>query len=218
MSEISTRERILDAAEELFAEEGFQTSLRAITASAGVNLAAVNYHFGSKDALIREVFARRLGPLNAERLELLDGLEGAAAGAGPPLEGIIEAFVGPAIRMSHYPQGATFMRLFGHTLSQRDDRIMRLFTDQLQVIIQRFSAALAHALPHLDRNDVVWRMLFMVGAMAHTMALSDKLPAITGGACDALDVEATVRRLVPFLAGGMRAAAPATAPASGRGS
>jgi len=210
MSEISTKDRILDAAEELFAEEGFATSLRAITASAGVNLAAVNYHFGSKDALIRELFARRLGPLNAARLELLHRLESAAPDASPPLEGIIEAFVGPAIRMSHNPQGATFMRLFGHTLSQRDDRIMRMFTDQFQDIIQRFSAALGRALPHLDRIEVFWRMLFMVGAMAHTMALSDKLPLITGGACDASDVEATVRRLVPFVAGGMRAAAPAS--------
>lgn len=214
MSEISTKDRILDAAEELFAEEGFATSLRAITASAGVNLAAVNYHFGSKDALIQEVFARRLGPLNDERLRLLDRLEGAASGAGPPLDKIIEAFVGPAIRMSHNPQGATFMRLFGHTLSQRDDRIMRMFTDQFQEIIQRFSAALGRALPHLDRVEVFWRMLFMVGAMAHTMALSDKVPAITGGLCDASDVEATVRRLVPFLAGGMRAAAPAPSPTS----
>lgn len=210
MSEISTKERILDAAEELFADEGFATSLRAITASAGVNLAAVNYHFGSKDALIQEVFARRLGPLNDARLEQLDGLESAAPDAGPPLEGIVEAFVGPAIRMSHHPRGATFMRLFGHTLSQPDDRIMRLFTGHFEVIIQRFTAALGRALPHLDGTEVFWRLLFMVGAMAHTMALSDKLPMITGGACDASDAEATVRRLVPFLAGGMRADAPAS--------
>jgi AcrR family transcriptional regulator len=216
MSEISTKERILDAAEDLFAEEGFATSLRAITARAGVNLASVNYHFGSKDALIREVFARRLVPLNDERLSALAALESAAPGAGPPLEGIIEAFVGPAIRMSHDPRGATFTRLFGRTMSQRDDRILRLFTGQFRTIIQRFSEALARALPNLDRNEVVWRMLFVVGAMAHTMALSDKLPVITGGACDPSDVEATVRRLVPFLAAGMRAAAPARAGGVGR--
>jgi AcrR family transcriptional regulator len=209
MSEIPTQERILDAAEERFAEEGFATSLRAITAKAGVNLAAVNYHFGSKDALIQEVFARRLGPLNAERLELLDILEGAEA--DPPLEGILEAFVGPAIRLSQNPKGAIFMRLFGHTLSQRDDRILRMFTDQFQVVVQRFSAALGRALPHLDRNEVFWRMLFMVGAMAHTMAISDKIPALTHGEYETMDAETTVRQLIPFVAGGMRAAAPAPA-------
>ena len=85
---------------------------------------------------------------------------------------------------------------------------MKLFTDQFDVVLQRFSAALGRVLPHLDQGEVIWRILFMVGAMAHTMALSDKLPALTHGTCDASDVEATVRRLVPFVVGGMKAAAP----------
>ena len=135
MATPTTRERILDAAEDLFAEQGFATSLRSITASAEVNLAAVNYHFGSKEALIQEVFARRLGPLNAERLRLLDTIE---AGSDIRLERIVEAFVGPALRMSHNPRGAVFMRLFGHTLSQRDDRILRLFSGQFRTVIERF--------------------------------------------------------------------------------
>jgi len=203
MADIPTKDRILDAAEELFAEQGFATSLRAITATADANLAAVNYHFGSKDALVEAVFERRLGPLNRTRLELLDALEG--GDHAPPLEALVEAFVGPALRMSDDPQGARFMRLFGHALGQRDDRILRLLTGQFEVIRQRFSAAFAGALPHLDATEVIWRMIFTVGAMAHTMALSDKLPALTRGACDALDVEETVRRLVPFIAGGLRA-------------
>ncbi len=207
MAAVPTRDRILDAAEELFAEQGFASSLRNITSSAGVNLAAVNYHFGSKEELIRELFARRLGPLNEERLELLDRAESASGGT-PPLEEIVNAFVGPALRMSHDPRGAIFMRLFGHTMSQRDDRILRMFTDQLRVVIERFSAALARALPHLGREEILWRMLFMVGSMAHTMALSDKFPSISGGLCQAADVETTLRRLVPFVAGGLRAAAP----------
>ncbi len=205
MATVPTRERILDAAEELFAERGFASSLRDITSSAGVNLAAVNYHFGSKDALIRELFARRIGPLNEERLELLDR----ALSGAPALEEIVEAFVGPALRMSHDPRGAIFMRLFGHTMSQRDDRILRIFTDQFRLIVERFSAALASALPHVEREEILWRILFMVGSMAHTMALSDKWPAISGGVCRAADVETTLRRLVPFLANGLRAAAPA---------
>jgi len=186
--------------------------LRAITSAAEVNLAAVNYHFGSKDELIQAVFARRLEPLNRERLRLLDKVEADET----PLESIIEAFIGPAIRMSHDPQGATFMRLFGHTLSQHDDRIMRLFTDQLREVIARFTAALGRALPHLERREVFWRMLFMVGSMAHTMALSDKLPAISNGLCEVADAEATIHRLVPFIAGGLRAQAPVLEPGAPR--
>jgi AcrR family transcriptional regulator len=215
MAESSTVDRILDAAEHQFAERGFATSLRNITAAAEVNLAAVNYHFGSKDGLIRAVFARRLGPLNRERLRLLDEIESRDADS-TPLESIVEAFIGPAIRMSHDPQGAVFMRLFGHTLSQRDNRIMDLFTDQFREVVERFTTALGRALPHLERSEVFWRMLFMVGSMAHTMSLSDKLPDISCGVCEAADVEATIRRLVPFVAAGLRAPAPVLEPRATR--
>src|ERR687898_3414167 len=89
-----TRTRILDAAEELFMQHGFEgSSMRALTTSAGVNLAAVNYHFGSKDALIEAVFRRRLDPMNAERIAALDGLEDFST------ENIIRAFVRPSLRM-----------------------------------------------------------------------------------------------------------------------
>jgi AcrR family transcriptional regulator len=187
---------------------GFATSLRSITASAEVNLAAVNYHFGSKEGLIQEVFHRRLGPLNAERVALLDQLEAAAGDDAPDLAAIVEAFVGPPLRMSHDPQGATFMRLFGHTLGRRDDRVLGMFAEEFRTVLDRFGAALERALPPLDRQEVLWRMLFMVGAMAHTLSLSDKLPGLTGGVCGPADVETLIRRLVPFVAGGMRAAPP----------
>src|SRR5512143_118352 len=94
-----TKDRILDAAERLFAEHGFDaTSLRMITAEAGVNLAAVNYHFRSKDALIEAVFSRCIRPLNRERLRLLAAVEEASGGAPPRLEDVIRAFVTPVIR------------------------------------------------------------------------------------------------------------------------
>lgn len=209
MATQNTRDRILDAAEELFAEKGFSSSLRNITSSAGVNLAAVNYHFGSKETLIEELFSRRIEPLNEERLGLLERAESAANG-DPALEKILEAFLGPALRMSHDPGGAVFMRLFGHTMSQRDDRIFRMFAGQFKVVVERFSAALAGALPHLEREEVLWRMLFMVGSMAHTMALSDKFPMMSGGVCKPADVETTLHRLIPFIAGGLLAAMPAS--------
>jgi len=201
----STRERILDAAEALFADEGFSTSLRSITAAAGVNLAAVNYHFGSKDSLIEQVFARRLTPLNAERLEALDAAErDAGDGTPPPLEPIVRSFIAPAIRLSRDPQGATFMRLVGHTLGRRDDRLLPLFADQFKDVVARFHVAIGRALPELESPDVFWRMLFMIGSMAHTMSLGDKVPYISGGLCRPASIDEMVERLVDFSVAGIR--------------
>ncbi len=208
--ERSTKERILDAAEALFAERGFAgASLRLVTAEAGVNLAAVNYHFGSKEALIRAVFERRLGPLNRERLALLDRAERAAGDAPPPLERVVEAFIGPAVRMCGDPRGATFMRLVGYTYSQLNEPIGRMFYEQFREVAERFHVALTRVLPRLGPDEVLWRLVFMVGAMAHTMAISERLPTISEGRLDASDVNALITRLTPFVVAGLAAPAPA---------
>src|SRR4051794_28297309 len=95
-----TRTRILNAAEELFMQHGFEgTSMRLLTATAGVNLAAVNYHFGSKDALIEALFRRRLDPMNGARIAELDRLEAESSGRPPAADAIIRAFVGPSLRL-----------------------------------------------------------------------------------------------------------------------
>src|SRR5512140_1906730 len=97
--EHETRTRILDAAEELFMQHGFEgTSMRLLTGKAGVNLAAVNYHFGSKHALIEAVFRRRLDPMNAARIAELDKLEADCAGRPSTPEAIIRAFLAPSLR------------------------------------------------------------------------------------------------------------------------
>ena len=116
MSRENTRGKILDAAEALFAEHGFSaTSVRAITTKAEVNLAALNYHFGSKDAVIDAVFSRRIAPLNQERLRLLDQLEKKSGDTVPGLEDLLSALLGPAIRLAADPElgGERFMRLMG---------------------------------------------------------------------------------------------------------
>jgi AcrR family transcriptional regulator len=204
-----TKERILDAAERLFAAQGFAgTSMRTITADAGANVAAVHYHFGSKEALIEEVFHRRLGPLNDERLHRLDALEAQAAG-GPSLEQLVDAFIGPALRVYGKPEcgGPVFTQLLGHALGQPHGPVRELFTQQFEEVFRRFTSALQHALPDLPRAEIVWRFLFMVGAMAHTMSLSGDVARMSGD--DPLDVDGTIRRLVPFLCAGLRAPLPA---------
>ncbi|MFQ5670173.1 MAG: TetR/AcrR family transcriptional regulator [Acidobacteriota bacterium] len=203
-----TDQRILDAAEALFARHGFAaTSLRSITAAAGVNLAAVHYHFGSKDSLIEAVFSRRLRPVNRERLRLLDEAEKAGQPGPPSVETILEAFLGPVLRMSGDPLqgGAVVMRLLGNALSQPDERIRRMFLQQFAEIVRRFTTALKKALPDHPPPEVFWRFLFTIGAMAHTLAWSHDMASLSHGQCAAEDSTTTLRRLVGFIAAGMRA-------------
>ena len=206
-SNVSTKDRILDSAEALFAEHGFEgTSLRMITASADVNLASVNYHFHSKDDLIRAVFDRRIRPLNERRIESLQSCLD-AAGEGPlPLEGIIRAFVRPVLLMRKEPHGAAVGRLFGRTYADPSGTARQAFFELMKEISRPFTEAFRRALPELDQLDLVWRMHFSVGVMAHTLAGSDHLKVVSGGRCDLSDVEGTLERMVTYIAAGLRAA------------
>jgi len=209
-----TKDRILDAAEKLFSDQGFsETSLRAITTEADVNLAAVNYHFGTKDGLMEAVFERRIAPLNQERIALLDALE--ASDDNPPLERILEAFVGPPLRLHRDTDrgGPMFMRLLGRTLTEPSPAIHEIFVRQFAEIAARFTPAMKHALPVLPADEVFWRMHFAIGAMAHTMCDTFRLKLLSAGRCDAgEDIDATIRRLVSFIAGGLRAPGPVDTP------
>lgn len=203
----TTKDRILDAAEALFAEHGFDgTSLRTITAQAGVNLAAVNYHFHSKDSLIDAVFARRIGPLNQERLRLLAICE-AAAGDGPlPLEEVIRAFVAPVIRVRQEAasQGVDIARIVGRTYSDPSESAKRSFFGHMRQIARPFTDAFRRALPEMPQVELLWRMHFSVGVLAHTLAGTRHLQTISGGLCDPADVEGTLERMVAFMAAGLR--------------
>ena len=216
MQSVDTRERLLDAAEGLFAERGIgATSLRTITAQAEANLASVNYHFGSKEELIKEVFARRVQPINAERLRLLDECETSAGPEGPSLECIIKAFIGPALRLRQDPDGGgePFLCLMGRIYSepiQVRQTIFALFDE----VIRRFPAAVRRILPDLPVDELMWRLHFMVGAMAQTAMASETIKELTGGLCDPSDVEGTIERLTGFVVAGLRA--PATEIVGGR--
>ena len=143
----ATKDRILDTAEEIFADRGFAAaSLREITRKAGVNLAAVNYHFGSKERLIQAVMARRLGPLNRERLVLLERILENVGTARPPVEAIVEAFIGPALRMKHAlgEAGDSFLRLMGHAMNQPSDRLRELITGQFAQVVRPHGLHILH--------------------------------------------------------------------------
>ena len=202
-----TRSRILDAGERLFMEHGFDgTSMRMITSQAGVNLAAVNYHFGTKELLIQEVFRRRLTHLNQSRLAALDQLEAEAAGAPIKPSRIVDAFFGTALRMAADVEGGghTFMCLLGRTYTEPNEFVRQFLAEEYAECVERFLAALYRALPEVDRNEILWRFHFMMGAMSYAIAGTDALQLVTGK----FDDENPFRlapRLMSFLLGGLRA-------------
>jgi AcrR family transcriptional regulator len=198
-----TKSRILDAAERLFGEKGFDsTSLRDITAEAQVNLAAVNYHFQSKDSLIDAVIARRIEPVNRKRLEMLD-----KAGPNPSLEQILASFLQPVLELN----ATNIAPLVGRFLAEPRQFFERVYKKHLQPVSNRFQAELAKALPELPPEERLWRLYFCAGVMTHLMSWSPLLPEMSGGLCDATDRKALVERAIAFLAAGFRAPLPAPA-------
>jgi AcrR family transcriptional regulator len=196
-----TKEALLDAAEALFEEQGASaTSLRAITERAGVNVAAVNYHFGSKDGLVLAVMERRIRPLNEQRLALLDRLE---AEGRADLEAVLEALLAPALQYAEGRQG--FLRLLGRLHFEADPKVRGLLLQNFSEVVRRFVAALHRQLPHLTPEDVLWRLHFSIGAMAMAATNRQDLARFSRGACDGGDSREATRRLVAFLAAGFRA-------------
>ena len=204
-----TRTRILDAAEELFMLHGFEgTSMRLLTSKAGVNLAAVNYHFGSKDALIEALFRRRLDPMNAARIAELARLEEEANGRPLAADAIIRAFVGQSLRHMEDTKsgGRNFIRLLGRTYTEPTKPIRVLIGQLYAPTMERYKNALERALPHMPREELVWRMHFMFGTLSYTLAATDTVQLIAG--CkpeDRYDARLLEERLTAFLAAGLNA-------------
>lgn len=206
-----TKQLILDAAERLFAREGFHnTSLRAITGEAGVNLAAVNYHFGSKEALLDKVIARRLLPLNElRRTRLLRVREKARLeGRRPGVEETLRAFIEPTMQFRDSEPGAEdFMSLIGRALSEPDDTVRVIFVTHIKSIFYLLFEILCDALPSLSRDVVFWRLQFSLGALSHILRSVGKfeISHFPEGVNPAPDTDAMVAMLVPYLAQGMKA-------------
>ena len=206
----NTRDQILDAAEVLFARHGYSASLRQVTAAAGVNLAAVHYHFGSKEGLLRALFDRRLGPINKERMERLEAAVASAAPKPPAVEDVVRAMIAPVIASGLGPESPYhhFRQLIGRAHAEQSDEMTRLFKASLADVIQRFIEALAAALPHLPREELFWRMHFAAGAFAHLLTCHEKVHLMSDGLCTADDPDAMVTRLASFVTAGMEAPVP----------
>lgn len=212
-----TKSKILDAAEELFMEHGFEaTSLRLITTAAVVNLAAVNYHFGSKEELFQAVLTRRLDPMNQDRMQLLSAYETAAAGKPLTCEKILAAMFIPALRLArdHEQGGKNFLRLLGRAYADPAPFIREFLSNQYREMIARFRAAFSRALPGIPREELSWRLHFVMGALSYTLAGADMLKIVSQlQPEEATNDELLLKRLAPFLAAGLRS--PSAANASG---
>jgi len=204
---LPTRERILDAAERLFARRGFHgISIRDITGAAGVDVALASYHFGSKQGLLEAVILRRAEDLNAERLARLDALLADGRRKAPSLEEIIDAFTHPLLDRS--ARGSAGWKSYFALIAEINNSPEFggvLMTRHFDPVVQRFIEAIRRALPDCSERDLYWAYHFLSGALTLTFAQTGRIDRLSGGACRSSDLEGVHRRLVPFCAAGFRA-------------
>jgi AcrR family transcriptional regulator len=202
-TQFSTKDRILGAAEELFAQHGFAgTSLRQVTSRADVNIAAVNYHFGSKENLVNEVFRRRMDEMSAQRLSLLK----AAVQQDPgQLEPVLAAFVEPALALAQDRHGGSaFIRVIARTYAEKNDSLRKFLSDQYGHVLRDFAKAIAACVPRLSKEELYWRLDFLSGALTYAMA-DFGLIKRPGGISEPAHRARAARELIKFAAAGLRA-------------
>ncbi len=208
MKDRSTRESILGAAESLFGGQGFAgTSLRQITDKAGVNLAAVNYHFHSKEDLYRHVLFGRLRPINTERLALLAQAEQLAGDHPVPLRAALDTFVRPWLRRANEPAsgGIPSLRLLSRELIDPQPFLRDELARESEPLMTRYTQVLASSLPGVPPPELFWRLQFSLGALLSVaVRWQDLHRAESGpGAKDAGGDSA--RHLIGFCAAGLEA-------------
>lgn len=153
---------------------GFDSvSLRDLTQSAGVNLAAVNYHFGSKEGLIEQVVERAIVPVNEERIRMLDDLlSGPASSRGPTMEELLDAFLRPLMQQVRRSSSAEqlFYKLVGRCLIDRSAEMPPKVVESFQQVVGRFAGLISQCIPGLGHDEILWRMHFTAGALLQTLA------------------------------------------------
>jgi AcrR family transcriptional regulator len=199
--------RILDAAERLFAQHGFYgVSVRDITDAAGVDVALVSYHFGGKRELFTAVFQRRAELLNAERLEMLEGVRRTALPGVPSLEAIVNAFSYPLLERSARggPGWKSYFALVAQVNNSPEWGPV-LMTQHFDPLVERFIAVMREALPTCPAQEIYWGYQFLTGALTLTFAETGRIDKLSGGLCKSSDLDSVHERLAPFVAAGFRA-------------
>ncbi|HEY5105177.1 MAG TPA: TetR family transcriptional regulator [Caulobacteraceae bacterium] len=202
----ATKAAVLGAAERLFALHGLRcVSVRDITAAAGVNLASVNYHFGSKDGLLFEIFRRRTGELNRERARMLHEAADRHGGK-PPVRAILTALIEPPLRWSRPDDARRIsMQFIIRARSEGGEGVREVLRTDVSHL-RRFADALIAARPDLAPEEVYWRLHFTLGMIHNNrFAEFDRLHALSGGVTREGDVESLLSRMVDFAEAGFLA-------------
>ena len=209
-----TSDKLIAAAERLFAEHGYtNVSVRAIAAAAGVNWSLVGYYFRGKEGLLSEVYRRHCSSLNAERLKLL----GEARRHGLRLEPVIDAFVRPALAEIQTGGSETsFSRLRAILAAEDSTLLNQLVAENFDMSSRTFVAALRECLPRVPPDEVLWRFHFMLGTIYYSVASPQRIKIFSKGRCDPGHLEDTLHHLVPFLAAAFRAPVPRSASRRGK--
>lgn len=204
-AEPSTPDRILLAAEQLFSERGVDgVSLREITAAAGVNSAAAHYHFGSKEVVLKELFALRAKPIADRRVELLGKVKRNRQGRPAP-EDVLHAFLWPALEALNTPEGIAFTLLRARMAFEREEVRRDVLANAFDASSRMALQALAEALPKLSAAELNWRFHFLLGSMVYTMASPGRIESITSDHINTRDPKAALEQLIRYAAAGLRA-------------
>lgn len=207
MSQPETKQRILSSAEHHFAREGYHaTSLRSITATAKVNLAAVNYHFGSKESLLESVIERRLTPLNKIRLDQLEALlqkteqRGDVAGC----RDILRTFIEPTLHLRlQGSESKDFVALIGRILAEPGGVAMSIFMHHMEPLMNRLYQALVVSLPDLSHQVLFWRVHFVLGSLSHIMRCHERHAMVPEDVSVDVEVAELVELFLDFAVAGM---------------
>lgn len=204
-----TREQIVEAAEKIFAERGFQAmTLRTVTKAAEVNLAAVNYHFGSKTNLMRAVIQRRIEPVNAERFRRLEALTTAHAPDPVPLQQIFEALFLPLFEQAAGTEDndLIFMQMIGRALTEPADFMRKMHKEFFAALSKRFLSELKRTCPHLTEEKLQLRYYLSVSTMLGTIIEQVRLETISDGKLSGKDLDQVCRELTAFVVAGFKQA------------
>jgi AcrR family transcriptional regulator len=200
----STKERILHTAARLFSERGFDNvSLRDITTAAGANIAAVNYHFGSKVSLLTEVFEEYAAPVNIARMKLLDECAHRETNDAPKVAEVLWALIYPAF---HAPDGGVkgeyFRRMLGRLSASSNPDVRRILFNTFDNVSKIFVELMSRACPDLPHEELFWRLSCIYGAMMYAQADNGRIRTLAGGSFDSTNMDDALKYIIPFLTAG----------------
>jgi len=209
VNQADTKQRILDAAEYLFAQNGYRgTSLRTITGKAKVNLAAVNYHFGSKKTLVEEVIKRRLLPLNSVRKKRLEEVKASADKKGnkPEIKAVLSAFIEPTLKFKESNPGAEhFFAFIGRSFTDPDNTVRDVHVRYIKPLFTLLYETACQSLPDHSKDLIFWRLHFTLGSLFHTMHICGNIKTEYVNMDTDMDADSLIDLIVPYVTAGMKA-------------